>query len=57
MNPLDSDPRHPEDFSRYLAITEAPLVVGGQAVNLWALFYREATKGLGPSLQRRGPFG
>ncbi|MEM0964753.1 MAG: hypothetical protein AAGJ81_01210 [Verrucomicrobiota bacterium] len=47
-----SEGRPLEDFSRYLATEEAPLVVGGQAVNLWALFYRRATEGLEPFVSK-----
>lgn len=48
----DSKPRPPEDFSRYLATKEPPLLVGGQAVNLWALYYERATKDLAPFVSR-----
>jgi len=52
MNPLDSELRPPEDFSRFLATKNVPFLVGGQAVNLWALFYRGATEGLEPFVSR-----
>jgi len=42
MADLHSKPRPAGDFSRYLATREAPLLVGGQAVNLWALLYKGA---------------
>lgn len=48
----DSTPRPPEDFSRYLATKEPLLVVGGQAVNLWALLYENKTKDLAPFVSR-----
>jgi hypothetical protein len=35
-----------------LATTEPVLLVGGQAVNLWALYYRECTVGLEPFVSR-----
>jgi hypothetical protein len=34
-----SEPRTPADFSEILAGEESPLIVGGQAVNLWAEIY------------------
>jgi len=44
----DSTPRPPDDFSDFLK-TDAPvLLVGGQAVNLWALYYNEVTLDLAP---------
>jgi hypothetical protein len=52
MAALDSEPRAPEDFSSYLATKEPLLVVGGQAVNLWALFYSKATAELAPFVSR-----
>lgn len=48
----DSEPRPPEDFTRYLATKEPLLVVGGQAINLWALYYEEVTKDLAPFVLR-----
>ncbi len=42
----------PEDFAPVLA-SETPLfLVGGQAVNLWALYYSERTSGLAPFVSR-----
>ena len=52
MSALDSEPRPPEDFSCYLATKEPLLIVGGQAVNLWALFYSKATAELAPFVSR-----
>jgi hypothetical protein len=48
----DATPRPPEDFSPVLATKEPVLLVGGQAVNLWALYYRERTAGLEPFVSR-----
>ncbi|MGH8019737.1 MAG: hypothetical protein ACREIA_15940 [Opitutaceae bacterium] len=48
----DATPRPPEDFSSVLATKEPVLLVGGQAVNLWALYYHEHTAGLEPFVSR-----
>ena len=48
----DSKPRPPEDFSRFLATKDPLLVVGGQAINLWALYYEGVTKDLAPFVSR-----
>jgi len=48
----DTTPRPPEDYSRFLATEEPMLIVGGQAVNLWALYYHEATVELAPFVSR-----
>ncbi len=40
--------RPPGDFIAVLAAAEPQLLVGGQAVNLWALHYRTRTAGLEP---------
>ncbi len=48
----DEAPRPPQDFSALLATAEPLLLVGGQAVNLWALYYREQTVGLEPFVSR-----
>ncbi len=45
-------PRPPEDFAPVLASNEPLLLVGGQAVNLWALYYAERTAGLAPFVSR-----
>ncbi len=42
------EPRPPEDFSKYLATRTPVLIVGGQAVNLWGLYYHEVTSDLAP---------
>ena len=48
----DNPPRPPADFAALLA-TEKPLfLVGGQAVNLWALYYESRTAGLAPFVSR-----
>lgn len=52
MTHPNSKPRPPEDFSRYLATREALLLVGGQAVNLWALLYKGAVEELAPFVSR-----
>ncbi|MEI6862575.1 MAG: hypothetical protein WCL04_10035, partial [Verrucomicrobiota bacterium] len=41
-------PRPPADFAPVLATEKPLLLVGGQAVNLWALYYREHTAELAP---------
>jgi hypothetical protein len=48
----DATPRPPGDFSSVLATKEPVLLVGGQAVNLWALYYHERTAGLEPFVSR-----
>ena len=45
-------PRPPEDFAPILASEEPLLLVGGQAVNLWALYYGARTAGLAPFVSR-----
>ena len=54
MPPLPSDakPRPPEDFAEMLATPEPVLLVGGQAVNLWALYYESRTANLAPFVSR-----
>ncbi len=52
MPPSDYRPREPEDFADFLDLPEPPLLVGGQAVNLWALHYGEETEGLAPFVSR-----
>ena len=46
--PSDAEPRPPADFAPVLATDKPLLLVGGQAVNLWAMFYEERTAGLAP---------
>jgi hypothetical protein len=48
----DSTERQPEEFAAVLATDEPLFLVGGQAVNLWALYYRERTAGLAPFVSR-----
>ena len=50
--PPESDPRPPADFAPLLAAKEPLLLVGGQAVNLWALHYRDRTSDLAPFVSR-----
>ena len=50
--PSDSEPRSPGDFASLLATKEPVLLVGGQAVNLWALYYKDRTAGLAPFVSR-----
>jgi len=44
--------RPPADFARLLATREPLLLVGGQAVNLWALYYKDRTADLAPFVSR-----
>lgn len=48
----DSSPRPPGDFADALATPEPVLLVGGQAINLWALYYEKRTKNLAPFVSR-----
>ncbi len=48
----DAEPRPPEDFAGLLATKEPVLLVGGQAVNLWALYYQSHTANLAPFVSR-----
>jgi len=50
--PSDAEPRPPEDFAPLLATTEPVLLVGGQAVNLWAMYYEARTADLAPFVSR-----
>lgn len=52
MTAPKTSPRPPGDYSRFLATEEPLLIVGGQAVNLWALYYQEATAELAPFVSR-----
>ncbi len=52
MHPSNAAPRPPEDFAAVLAADEPLLMVGGQAVNLWALYYRDETKDFAPFVSR-----
>ena len=51
-HPSESAPRPPGDFARLLATKEPVLLVGGQAVNLWALYYKDRTADLAPFVSR-----
>ena len=50
--PFDAAPRPPGDFAPLLATKEPVLLVGGQAVNLWALYYEARTAELAPFVSR-----
>jgi hypothetical protein len=50
--PSDAEPRPPADFAPLLATDKPLLLVGGQAVNLWALYYRDRTVELAPFVSR-----
>lgn len=50
--PADASPRPPGDFAGLLAGKEPVLLVGGQAVNLWALYYEKHTAALAPFVSR-----
>lgn len=52
LRPSDAEPRPPEDFAGLLATKEPVLLVGGQAVNLWALYYQSHTANLAPFVSR-----
>jgi hypothetical protein len=54
MHPLPSEaePRPPADFAGFLATKKPVLLVGGQAVNLWALYYEAHTADLAPFVSR-----
>jgi len=43
---------HPGEFAPMLATSEPVLLVGGQAVNLWALYYKKRTTHLAPFVSR-----
>lgn len=51
-HPSESSPRPPTDFADALATREPVLLVGGQAINLWALYYENRTKDLAPFVSR-----
>jgi hypothetical protein len=51
-HPSDCSPRPPGDFADALATPEPVLLVGGQAINLWALYYENRTKSLAPFVSR-----
>ena len=54
MPPLPSEatPRSPEDFAPLLTTHEPVLLVGGQAVNVWALYYADRTVEFAPFVSR-----
>ncbi len=51
-HPSEAVPRLPGDFSKVLATPQPLLLVGGQAVNLWALYYADRTRDLAPFVSR-----
>jgi hypothetical protein len=51
-HPSEEKPRPPKDFAKALAAPEPLLIVGGQAVNLWALYYEDQTRDLAPFVSR-----
>lgn len=48
----EGQPRPPADFAPVLATPEPLFLVGGQAINLWALHYRDRTVELAPFVSR-----
>jgi CRISPR/Cas system-associated endoribonuclease Cas2 len=50
--PSDAEPRPLTDFASILATKEPVLLVGGQAVNLWAIYYESRTAELAPFVSR-----
>ena len=50
--PAEVSPRPPGDYAAALATKEPVLIVGGQAVNLWALQYLDQTRDLAPFTSR-----
>ena len=50
--PFEAKRRPPADFAPMLATAKPLLLVGGQAINLWALYYQERTIGLTPFVSR-----
>lgn len=48
----EATPRAPADFARALGTPKPLLLVGGQAVNLWALHYHDRTHDLAPFVSR-----
>jgi hypothetical protein len=51
-HPSESLPRPPGDFADALATPAPVLLVGGQAVNLWAIYYEDRTRDLAPFVSR-----
>lgn len=51
-HPSEATPRAPEAFAKVLAAPEPLLLVGGQAVNLWAMYYADRTRDLAPFVSR-----
>lgn len=51
-HPADGIPHSPDDFAEMLATPAPVLLVGGQAVNLWAIYYTGRTRELAPFVSR-----
>jgi hypothetical protein len=52
LPPFEAVPRPPEDFASLLATKKPILLVGGQAVNVWAMYYESRTTALAPFVSR-----
>jgi len=50
--PSEVEPRPPADFASALATAEPIMLVGGQAVNLWALYYHNRSMEFAPFVSR-----
>jgi hypothetical protein len=50
--PFEAEPRPPADFASALATAEPMMLVGGQAVNLWALYYHDQSVEFAPFVSR-----
>ncbi len=50
--PSEAEPRPPADFASALATAEPVMLVGGQAVNLWALYYHDRSMEFAPFVSR-----
>lgn len=50
--PSDAAPRPPADFASALATAKPIMLVGGQAVNLWALYYHDRSMEFAPFVSR-----
>ena len=50
--PTEAEPRPPADFASALATAEPIMLVGGQAVNLWALYYHDQSMEFAPFVSR-----
>jgi hypothetical protein len=50
--PSEAEPRPPADFASALATEKPMMLVGGQAVNLWALYYHNRSMEFAPFVSR-----